>query len=69
MIFSAYGVNFDSRMLDKILYIVDKNDTPQELVQSVLLFFLEVGTLIDSLDKLCILYIVLKMYGHSLPCF
>jgi len=24
--FSAYGVNLDSRMLDKILYVVDKKD-------------------------------------------
>jgi hypothetical protein len=26
---SAYGVNLDSRMLDKILYVVDKIHDPQ----------------------------------------
>jgi len=26
--FSAYGVNLDSRMMDKILYVFDKSDMP-----------------------------------------
>ena len=30
--FSAYGVNFDSRMLDKIFYVVDKSDMSQKLL-------------------------------------
>ena len=34
---SAYEVNFDGRMLDKILYVVDKDDTPLSLLQFVLL--------------------------------
>jgi hypothetical protein len=28
IISSAYGVNLDSRMLDKILYVVGKSDMP-----------------------------------------
>jgi hypothetical protein len=32
LISSAYGVNFDSRMLDKILYVVDKCDLPLKLL-------------------------------------
>jgi len=28
IISSAYGVNIDSRMLDKILYLVGKSDMP-----------------------------------------
>jgi hypothetical protein len=28
VIFSAYGVNLDGRMLDGILYVFDKNDMP-----------------------------------------
>jgi hypothetical protein len=27
--FPAYGVNLDSRMLDKVLYIFDKTDMPE----------------------------------------
>jgi hypothetical protein len=47
MISSAYGVNFDSRMLDKILYVVDKFMSP-ELLHSVLSPSLEIGTMIVS---------------------
>ena len=36
IISSAYGVNLDSRLLDKILYVIDRNDMPWLLVQSVL---------------------------------
>jgi hypothetical protein len=31
-----YGLNREIRKLDKILYEVDSNDIPQQLVQSVL---------------------------------
>jgi hypothetical protein len=32
----AYGVNLDSRLLDKIVYVIDRSDMPWLLVQSVL---------------------------------
>ena len=35
-------------MLDKILYVVSKNDMPLKLLQSVLPPFLQIGTVIDS---------------------
>jgi hypothetical protein len=34
IIFSAYGINLQSRMLDKILYVVGKSDMPLHLLQS-----------------------------------
>jgi len=34
-------------MLDKILYIVEKSDTPLQLLQPVLLPFLYIGTMVD----------------------
>jgi len=37
---SAYGVNLDSRMLDKILYAVSNSDMLLQLLQSVLSPFL-----------------------------
>ena len=46
---SAYGVNLDSRLLDKILCIVDRSDMPWLLVQSVLSSPLWIGTMIDYL--------------------
>jgi len=36
IISSAYGVNLDSRLLDRILYVVDRSDMPWLLIQSVL---------------------------------
>jgi hypothetical protein len=36
IISSAYGVNLESRMLDKILYVLDNIDMPPLLLQSVL---------------------------------
>ena len=49
IISSAYGVNLDCRMWDKILYVVGKSDTPLWLRQSVLSPFLQTGRcIIDS---------------------
>ena len=36
VISSAYGVNLDSMLLDKILYVIYRSDMPWLLVQSVL---------------------------------
>ena len=47
IISSAYGVKLDSIMLDKILYVVDKTDTPLQL-QSILSPVSEIGIMIDS---------------------
>jgi len=48
IISSAYGVNLDSRMLDKILYVVDKCEIPLNIMQSLLSPFLQTRTVIDS---------------------
>ena len=40
VISSAYGVNLDSMLLDKILYVTDKSDIPWLLVEAVLSSFL-----------------------------
>jgi hypothetical protein len=47
IIYRAYGVNVDNRMLDKILPEVDKSDKPPQLLQAVLTPFLKIGTMID----------------------
>jgi hypothetical protein len=38
--YSAYGVNLEGRMLDEILYIIEKIDTLLQLLQSVFSPFL-----------------------------
>jgi hypothetical protein len=48
IISSAFGVNLDIRMLDKILYVVYKSDMPPLLLHSVSSPFLQTGTLIDN---------------------
>ena len=35
IISSAYGINLDGRMLDKILYVVGESDMPLYLLQSI----------------------------------
>ena len=45
---SVYGVNLYSRMLDKILYVVDESVMPLQLLRSVLSLFISIGTMIDS---------------------
>ena len=51
IISSAYGVNLESRMLDKILYVVGKSDMRLQLLQSVLSPFLYIDTMINSFQS------------------
>ena len=57
VISSAYGVNFDRKMLDKILYVVDKSDMPWKLLHSVLSLFLYVGTMVDYSTAQSVLFL------------
>jgi len=66
VISSVCGVNLDSRMLDKILYVIGKSDMPLQLLQSVISPFLKIGTLINSL--LTIQVSNLMSLFHCLGC-
>jgi hypothetical protein len=43
-----YGLNFERRILDKILYEADSGDIPLKLLNRVLNPFLGTGKIIDS---------------------
>ena len=48
IISSAYGLNLDRRMLDKILYVLGKSDMQLKLLQSLISPFFYICSLIES---------------------
>jgi hypothetical protein len=51
VISSAYGVNLDSRMLDKILYVVDETDVPVCIFMTVCFITLVINGYNDGLHN------------------
>jgi hypothetical protein len=51
IISSAYGVNFESRMLDKISYVVDETDMPVCILMTVCFITLVRNRYSDGLHK------------------
>jgi hypothetical protein len=51
VISSMYGLNRESRILDKIWYEVDSSDIPWKLLRSVLSPFLWISTILDSFHR------------------
>ena len=74
IISSTYGINLDSRMLDKIFYVAGKSNMPLWLLQSFVSPFLYTGKMIESFhssgnSSLFQVEIISLIRKRSLSCY